>query len=72
MRDFEILTHLGVYQERQNERAPLLLRIDYTERVTIEHNEDSWPESDEQVYNFKSPKLHKSRFEKERILEIDG
>ncbi len=48
----KILTHLGVYQERQNQRAPPAVPPDYTGQVEIVPYDDGWPEYEEAVFDF--------------------
>ncbi len=46
----KILTHLNLYDERSNQRAPPMSKIDYTERVKIVPYNDGWPEYEEAVF----------------------
>lgn len=49
MRDFEILTHLNLYEEKGNQRAPPIPKEDYTERVEVVPYDDGWPDFKEKV-----------------------
>ena len=48
----KILTHLNLYDERRNQRAPPMPDIDYTERLEIVPYDDGWPEYEEAVFEF--------------------
>lgn len=58
VRDFEILTHLNLYEERGNQRALPTPKVENIERVKIVPYDDArslsltWPEYEEQVYDF--------------------
>ena len=48
----KILTHLELYDERKNQRAPPMPQMEYTERVKIVPYDDGWPEHEEVVFDF--------------------
>jgi hypothetical protein len=48
----KILTHLNLYDERRNQRAPPMPDIDYPERIEIVPYDDGWPEYEEAVFEF--------------------
>ncbi len=48
----KILTHLKLYDERKNQRAPPMPQMEYTERVKIVPYDDGWPEHEEVVFDF--------------------
>jgi len=48
----KILVHLGVYEEKKNQRAPPPAPPEYTEPIEIVHDDDGWPGYDEQVFDF--------------------
>ncbi len=48
----KILTHLELYEERKNQRAPPMPQMEYTERVKIVPYDDGWPEHEEVVFDF--------------------
>jgi hypothetical protein len=48
----KILTHLNLYEERGNQRAPPMPKIDDNERVEMVPYDDGWPEYEEQVFDF--------------------
>jgi len=47
----KILTHLKIFEEKKNQRAPPMVQIDYTERVKIVPYDDGWPEYEEAVFD---------------------
>lgn len=47
----KILVHLGVYEEKKNQRAPLPAPPEYIMPIEIVHD-DGWPGYDEQVLDF--------------------
>jgi hypothetical protein len=48
----KILTHLNLYEERGNQRAPPMTKKDYTERVEIVPCDDGWPGYEETLVEF--------------------
>jgi hypothetical protein len=48
----KILTHLNLYDERRNQRAPPMPDIDYPERIEIVPYDDGRPEYEEAVFEF--------------------
>ena len=48
----KILTHLNLYEERGNQRAPPMPKVDNIKRVKIVPYDDGWPECDEPVFDF--------------------
>ncbi len=40
----KVLTHLKMYDERNNQKAPPMPKMVYTERVKIVPFDDGWPE----------------------------
>jgi hypothetical protein len=48
----KILTHLGVYEEKNNQRAPPAASPEYTEPIEIVPYDDGWPGYDEPVFDF--------------------
>ena len=48
MRDFEILTHLNIFEEKENQRAPPTVEPEYIE-PEIDPFDDGWPEREEAV-----------------------
>lgn len=49
----KILTHLKIFEEKKNQRAPPMAKIDYTERVEIVPYDDGWPEYEEAIFDLK-------------------
>ena len=45
------LTHLKLYEDKGNQRAPPRPEIDYTERVEIVPCDDGWPEYEGAVFD---------------------
>lgn len=50
--NFLSLTHLNLYEEKRNQRAPPMVKKDYTERVEIVPCDDGWPAYEETVVEF--------------------
>lgn len=50
----KILTHLNVYEERKNQRAPPATILENIEQVVIVPDSDGWPGYDEPVFDFKT------------------
>ncbi len=50
MRDFEILTHLNIFEEKKNQRAQPVAVVEHTEPVEIVPYDDGWPEYKEAVF----------------------
>lgn len=50
MRDFEILSHLNIFEEKQNQRAQAVVEVEYTEPVEIELYDDGWLEYEEDAF----------------------
>jgi hypothetical protein len=50
--NFISLTHLNLYEERGNQRAPSSPKIEHTERVEVIPYGDGWPGADEPVFDF--------------------
>ena len=48
----KILTHLDVYEEKENQRAPSVVAIEYTKPIEIVLYDDGWPGYDDPVYEF--------------------
>ena len=48
----KILTHLNLYEESGNQRAPPMQKEEYTERVKIVPYDDGWPGYEETVAEF--------------------
>lgn len=48
----KILTHLNVYEEEKNQRAPPTVAPNYTELIDIVPYDDGWPEYEEPVLEF--------------------
>jgi len=48
----KILTHLNIFEEKKNQRAPPLLEKNNSERVKIVPFEDCWPVYEELLYEF--------------------
>ncbi len=46
----KILTHLNLYEEKGNQRAPPMLEMNYTERVELVPCDDGWPEYEEAFF----------------------
>ncbi len=49
MGDFEILIHSNLYEEKDNQRVPPMVKKDYIERVEIVQCDDGWPGYEETV-----------------------
>ena len=49
----EILTHLNLYEERKNKRAPPVVKPEYTELVERASYDDGWSGYEEPVFDFK-------------------
>jgi len=50
----KILTHLNVYEEKKNQRAPPLIENENTKPdVEIVPGDDGWPEYEETIFEFK-------------------
>jgi hypothetical protein len=47
----EILTHLNIYKEKKNQRAPPTVEPEYAEPVVVPFD-DGWPEYEEAVIEF--------------------
>ncbi len=57
MRDFEILTHLNIFEEKKNQRAPPTTAPEYTEPEIVPYDDGrsltlTWSEYDETVLDF--------------------
>ncbi len=39
----KILTHLNIFKEKQNQRAPPVVEVEHTEPVEIVSYDDGWP-----------------------------
>ena len=48
----KILTHLNLYEERGNQRAPPTRKVENIERIKIVPYDDGWPEYEELVFEF--------------------
>lgn len=48
----KILTHLNIFVEKQNQRAPPVAPPEYTEPIEILPYDDGWPEYDDPVFDF--------------------
>ncbi|MCP3892816.1 MAG: hypothetical protein GY702_28660 [Desulfobulbaceae bacterium] len=48
----KILTHLGLYAEKKNQRAPPVASPEYTEPIESVACDDGWPEYEEVVFEF--------------------
>jgi hypothetical protein len=48
----KILIHLNLYEEKGNQRAPPMVKKNYTERVEIVPCDDGWPGYEETVVEF--------------------
>ena len=48
----KILIHLNLYEERGNQWAPPMPKVDCTERVRLVPYDDGWPDSRETVIDF--------------------
>lgn len=46
----KILTHLNLYEEKGNQRAPPMLEMNYTERVELVPCDNGWPEYEEAFF----------------------
>jgi hypothetical protein len=47
----KILTHLNIFEEKKNQRAPPIVIPEYTEPEIVFYD-DGWPEYDEAVIDF--------------------
>jgi hypothetical protein len=47
----KILTHLNIFEEKKNQRAPPIAIPEYTEPEIVPYD-DGWPEYDEAVFDF--------------------
>jgi hypothetical protein len=47
----KILTHLNIFGEKKNQRAPSMTLIDNTGRFEIVAYDDGWPEDEEAVFD---------------------
>ena len=45
----KMLTHLNLYEEQGNQRAPPIPKVNYTERVEVFPCDDGWPGFEEKV-----------------------
>ncbi len=48
----KILTHLNIFEEKKNQRAPPRTTPEYTEAPEIVPYDDGWPGYDEPVFDF--------------------
>ncbi|MFN2355381.1 MAG: hypothetical protein ABR512_12775 [Desulfopila sp.] len=48
----KILTHLHIFEEKENQRAPPGAAPEYMEYAEIVPYDDGWPGYDEPVFNF--------------------
>ncbi len=48
----KILTHLNIFEEKKNQRAPPRAAPEYPEPSEVVPYDDGWPGYDEPVYNF--------------------
>jgi hypothetical protein len=48
----KILTHLNIFEEKENQRAPPWAAPEYPEPSEVVQYDDGWPGYDERVFNF--------------------